>query len=194
MMHARGGVFRRATKHRSRIHQLVPMLVFAGALATGGCRLMQSEADVTPSDQQFMLTAASVGTSEIELGKLASERGASADVRSFGQRMVAEHTRINAELSELADRKKVRLLKSMDPASRTLYDELAHMSGAAFDREYAVAQVHIHMMGNGLYKSEAQSGEDPDVKAFAERGVPVGTNHLQHAAQLLHGLRKASSQ
>ncbi|WP_394365020.1 MULTISPECIES: hypothetical protein [Paraburkholderia] len=57
-----------------------------------------------------------------------------------------------------------------------------------------VAQVHIHTMGNGLYKSEAQSGEDPDVKAFAERGVRVGTNHLQHATQMLHGLRRGSSQ
>nr|WP_282960269.1 DUF4142 domain-containing protein [Burkholderia dolosa] len=143
---------------------------------------MHANAQIPPSDQQFMLTAASVGIAEIELGKLASERGASADVRSFGRKTVDEHTRIDATLTDLADRKKVRLLKAMDPASRTLYDELSHMSGPAFDREYAVAQLHVHSMGNGLYQSEAQNGEDPDVKAFAADRVPIGMNHLQHAA------------
>jgi putative membrane protein len=50
---------------------------------------MQSKAEVTPGDQQLMLTAASLGVAEIGLGKPPSDSGASADVRSFGQRMVA---------------------------------------------------------------------------------------------------------
>ncbi len=65
---------------------------------------MQSGAEVTPTDQQFMLTAASVGTAEIDLGPLAATRGSSPEVRLFGEHMVAEHTRINAELTQLADR------------------------------------------------------------------------------------------
>jgi putative membrane protein len=176
------------------VRRLASLLLCAGAVAMSGCRPMQANAQVPPSDQQFMLTAASVGTAEIEPGKLASERGASADVRSFGRKMVDEHTRIDATLTDLADRKKVRLLKAMDPASRTLYDELSHMSGPAFDRKYAVAQLHVHSMGNGLYRSEAQNGEVPDVKAFAADRVPIGMNHLQHAAQLLRGLPASSAQ
>jgi putative membrane protein len=176
------------------LRRWISLAVCAGALAMSGCRLMQMDAQVAPSDQQFMLTAASVGTAEVDLGKLAAERGGSADVRAFGQHMVEQHTRINAELTALADEKKVRLLKAMDPANRTLYDELSHMSGAAFDRQYVIAQVHIHTMGNALYQSEAQNGEDPGVKAFAARGVPIGVNHLQHATDLLRTLPSTSAE
>ncbi|MFL6637681.1 MAG: DUF4142 domain-containing protein [Paraburkholderia graminis] len=168
-------------------------LCCATMLAAAGCRLMQSGAEVTPTDQQFMLTAASVGTAEIDLGQLAATRGSSPEVRSFGEHMVAEHTRINAELTQLADTKHVRLLKAMDPANHTLYSELSHLSGAQFDREYVISQLHIHRMGNSLYASEAAQGEDRDVKAFAARGVPVGKEHLQHAAELAQALGVSSS-
>ncbi|WP_250474111.1 DUF4142 domain-containing protein [Caballeronia sp. GAFFF1] len=180
----------------SRLHSraVLASLVCAAAFSSAGCRLMQSGAQVSPTDQQFMLTAASVGKAEIDLGKLASERGGSPAVREFGQKMVAEHTRINGELSQIADEKHVRLLQAMDPANRTLYDELGTMTGAAFDHEYAIAQVHIHQMGNALYASEAQHGEDAQVKAFAARGVPIGENHLQHASQLLQDLPISSAQ
>lgn len=73
---------------RLGIRLLVSIAVCAGAFATSGCRLMQSKAEVTPGDQQFMLTAAGLGAAEIGLGKPASDSGASADIRSFGQRMV----------------------------------------------------------------------------------------------------------
>jgi putative membrane protein len=160
--------------------------LFAGLLGlSGGCRLMQSGAQVSSNDQQFMLTAASVGTAEIDLGKLASQRGADPKVRAFGEHMVAEHTRINDELTGIAHQKDVRLLMAMDQANRTLCDELKALSGPEFDREYAIAQVHIHRMGNALYGSEATDGEDTDVKAFAARGVPIGQNHLLHAERLL---------
>ncbi len=51
-----------------------------------------------------------------------------------------------------------------------------------------ISQLHIHRMGNSLYASEAAQGEDRDVKAFAARGVPVGKEHLQHAAELAQAL------
>lgn len=173
--------------------RLFAALLCATALATAGCRLMQSSAQVTPTDQQFMLTAASVGTAEVDLGKLAATRGSSPEVRSFGERMVADHTRINAELTQLADTKHVHLLKAMDPANHTLYSELSNMSGPQFDREYVISQLHIHRMGNSLYASEAAQGEDADVKAFAAQGVPIGKEHLQHAVELAQMLSVPSA-
>ncbi|MBT2792948.1 DUF4142 domain-containing protein [Paraburkholderia strydomiana] len=168
--------------------RLFAALCFSAALATTGCRLLQSGAEVSPTDQQFMLTAASVGTAEVDLGQLAATRGSSPEVRAFGEHMVIEHTRINAELTRLAEAKHVRLLKAMDPANHTLYSELSHLSGPRFDREYAISQLHIHRMGNSLYASEAAQGEDADVKAFAARGVLVGQDHLQHAVELAKAL------
>jgi len=47
------------------------------------------------SDRQFLLHAASSGMAEVQLGQLAAERAASAEVKQFGQRMVDDHTKAN---------------------------------------------------------------------------------------------------
>jgi putative membrane protein len=166
----------------SRSAIVVP--VFAAAIAAG-CSFLQTSAEVTPVDQQFMLTAASVGTAEVDMAELAARQGGDPAVKAYGERLAREHTGINDELTDLAERKHVKLIKAMDPANRTLYEELTHLNGAMFDREYLLAQINIHRMANSLYDSEAQAGEDDDVKAFAAKNAPAGVEHLQLAQTLL---------
>jgi len=147
--------------------------------------MIQSRAEVGPVDQQFMLTAISVGIAEIELGQLAMQQSSDPAIRRYGQKMLEEHTRVNSELDSIAHAKKVVLLKAMDPASRTLHAELSKLSGPAFDRQYMISQVNMHSMGNGLYASEAQHGVDPEVRSFAARNTPVGVDHLRMAQSML---------
>jgi putative membrane protein len=166
----------------SRLAIAVPVLT---AVIAAGCSFLQTSAEVTPVDQQFMLTAASVGTAEVDMAELAARQGGDPAVKAYGERLAREHTGINDELTELAERKHVKLIKAMDPANRTLYEELTHLNGAMFDREYLLAQINIHRMANSLYESEAQAGEDDDVKAFAAKNAPAGAAHLQLAQTLL---------
>lgn len=156
----------------------------AATILLSGCAMIQHRAEVSPVDQQFMLLAASVGIAEADLGKLAMERGSTDAVRAYGEHMVHDHSRVNEELFQLADRKNVVLLKAMDPADHTLYSELKKLSGPEFDRQYMLAQLNIHRMGNALYASEAENGQDSDVRDFASRNTPVGIEHLKRARTL----------
>jgi len=175
----------------SRAAIVAPVLAVSIA---GGCSFLQTSAEVTPVDQQFMLTAASVGTAEVDMAELAARQAGDPAVKAYGQRLAQAHTRINDELSQLAERKHVKLIKAMDPANRTLYEELTHLNGAMFDREYLLAQINIHRMGNSLYDSEAQAGEDDDVKAFAANNAPAGVEHLKLAQSLLARQRQGQGQ
>jgi putative membrane protein len=157
----------------------------SAAIALPGCAMIQSRAEVSPVDQQFMLTAASVGVAEIALGQLAMQQASDPAIKRYGQKMVDEHTRVNGELETIAHEKKVVLLKAMDPANRTLHAELSKLSGPAFDRQYMISQVSIHSMGNGLYESEARHGIDPEVRSFASRNTPVGVDHLRMAQSMM---------
>jgi len=162
-------------------------LVVSGlaTLIAAGCSFLQASAEVTPVDQQFMLTAASVGTAQFDMAQLAERQAGDPAVKAYGHRLVKEHAQINEALGRLAENKHVKLINVMDPANRTLYEELTHLSGAMFDREYLLAQMNIHRMGNGLYDSEAQAGEDADVKAFAANNARAGAEQLQLAQALL---------
>lgn len=156
----------------------------ASAMAVG-CSFLQTSAEVTPVDQQFMLTVASEGTAEVDMAELAERHAGDPAVKAYGYRVAQAHGHVNQELADLAAQKHVNLIDTMDPADRTLYEELSQLRGPMFDREYLLAQINIHRMGNSLYESEAQAGEDADVKAFAARNVPVGAAHLQLAQALI---------
>ena len=49
-------------------------------------------------DSNFVMQAAQTGMLEVQLGKLAVQRGSSAGVKQYGQQMVEEHTQKNQEL------------------------------------------------------------------------------------------------
>src|SRR5688572_8382310 len=58
-----------------------------------GNSVMNSNANQTASlKDSFWINAAQGGMAEVELGKLASNKAQNAEVKSFGQKMVTDHT------------------------------------------------------------------------------------------------------
>src|ERR1044071_5797804 len=53
---------------------------------------------VDNDDMEFVTEAAAGGMMEVELGKLATEKGVNQAVKDFGAHMVTDHTKINDEL------------------------------------------------------------------------------------------------
>ena len=54
---------------------------------------------------------------EVAMGKLAEEKGQSDDVKSFGKRMVADHSKANDELKSIAQQKGIKL-PSKEPTEK----------------------------------------------------------------------------
>ena len=54
---------------------------------------------------EFAMKAANGGMMEVELGRMAQEKGMSKDVKEFGAMMVADHSKANDELKTLATAK-----------------------------------------------------------------------------------------
>src|SRR5215213_10295803 len=57
------------------------------------------------ADMKFAMMAAMGGMEEVEMGRLAAEKGASDEVRQFGQRMVDDHSKANQELMQIVSSK-----------------------------------------------------------------------------------------
>jgi putative membrane protein len=175
--------------------------VFWGAtvavLCLSGCAETQKAADTTvaaakaqvnptlsTTDATFMTTAARGGMAEVQMGQLAQTNGRSAAVKRFGQQMVSEHGRANQDMMALAQQKQITPPGGIGANHQQMYDELAKLRGAAFDRAYARAMVQDHQEDLQAYQEEAQNGTDPDVKTFAARQVPILQEHLRMAQQL----------
>lgn len=142
---------------------------------------------VSSADRKFATTAAMSGMAEVELGRLATERGASDAVKQFGQRMVDDHTKANDELKQWAATAGVTLPTALDAKHQALVARMSGLSGAAFDKAYAKEMVKDHTKAVQLFQREADRGTDAGLKSFASSKLPTLQEHLQMARSLNTG-------
>jgi putative membrane protein len=165
----------------------------AGALAAAAALLAGTAACSTPVglsrttgeasslsavDRTFISQAAYGSLGEATLGRLASVRAGSEDVREFGRMMIAMHDQMNQELATLASQKGVLAPTSADPGRSAVAGMLDDLSGAAFDREYVAQQLADHQTSLTVFQGQQQLGRDPDLRAFAEKYAPEVERHI----------------
>ena len=166
---------------------VVAMGVAIGALAT---LATSSLADDTAgkhgatAERTFLQSASNGGLAEVELGKLAEQRASNAEVKSFGARMVKDHTAANKELATLAARKGVGFPTRMDRKDEELRDRLSKLSGPAFDRAYMQEMTTDHEHDVAEFHQAAEASSDPDVREFAVHTLPTLTSHLDEARRI----------
>jgi putative membrane protein len=133
--------------------------------------------------KKFFEEAAIGGMAEVELGKLASQKAASADVKQFGETMVKDHTAVNEQLATLAQQDGVTLPTEVDAKHKKLKDKLAKKEGAAFDKAYMDEMVKDHKKDISLFEKEAKKGDNTELKSFAQQTLPKLQEHLKMAQQ-----------
>ena len=131
------------------------------------------------ADHKFAMEAAMGGMMEVELGKVAAEKGATDEVRQFGQRMVDDHSKANSELMQLASGKGMTLPAAPDPKHQAEMRKLTSLSGEKFDKEYVKMMLKDHKQDVPAFEKEANGGMDAELKAFAASALPTLREHLQ---------------
>jgi putative membrane protein len=144
----------------------------------------ETRGDAKGHDAKFVMKAAEGGLAEVKLGKLATEKAMSADVRKFGQRMVDDHTQANKQLMAIAERKGLKVPTEMNRKDQETYDRMARLSGAEFDRAYAKHMVEDHEEDISEFKDESKNGQDEQIRAWATKTLPTLEEHLKMAKGL----------
>jgi putative membrane protein len=122
---------------------------------------------------------------EIESSKLALQKTKDAQIRSFAQMMIRDHTASTSKLTAILKREKADVPSStLDADHQAQLDALKASSGGSFDTAYVKAQLQGHQDALALYQNYAGSGSDKRLKAFAASTVKVVQMHLDHAQAL----------
>lgn len=140
---------------------------------------MNSNKSVSSADSKFMTEAAQGGMAEVKLGELAASKGATPEIKAFGQRMVVDHGKANADLKTLAAAKGVTLPTDVNSEQKDMYDKLSKLSGAAFDSAYVKGMVEDHEKDVAEFEKESTGAVDSDVKSLAVRTLPTLKSHLE---------------
>lgn len=139
------------------------------------------------------MDAAIGGLMEVELGRIAAQKGMSDSVKQFGQRMVDDHSKANEELMTLAQSKGITLPTALDEKHQKDVTKLSAMSGAEFDRAYSKMMLSDHNKDVKEFEKQSTKGGDADIKAFASKTLPTLREHLQMAQALEPNQRSNSN-
>ncbi|HJT98871.1 MAG TPA: DUF4142 domain-containing protein [Rhodanobacteraceae bacterium] len=162
---------------------MMKTLVLIAAATVAGSAFAASSG----ADSDFVTKAAQAGMAEVAAGKVAESQGKSAAVKSFGKRMVADHSKANDELKQVAMKNGAKVPSAPSSEQEMAGRRLQAMKGDEFDRAYSEQMVKDHEDAVALFKKEASSGSDPALKSFAQKTLPTLEEHLEMAKALPGG-------
>jgi putative membrane protein len=160
---------------------------FAAALALTGVNAVAQTMNaprgtMARADQTFLNDAVQGDLAEINMGKLAQQKGQSQGVKNFGQMLEQDHSQHLQKAKQTAEQMGVTPPSEPNAKQKKMYDHLSSLSGPQFDRQFAQEMVTDHKEDIGKYQKEAKS-KGP-LGDFAQQTIPTLQKHLQTAESL----------
>jgi len=134
------------------------------------------------NDAEFLVDVAEINQEEINLGKLAQEKGSMTDVKELGKMMEMAHTEAMTNLSALAMQKSISLPEAKTEDVNEAYKKMTEKkSGKEFDKEYCDMMVDGHKKAIEKFEKASTNSVDSDIKMMATNMLPDLRKHLEMA-------------
>ena len=134
------------------------------------------------NDAEFLVDVAEINQEEINLGKLAQEKGSMTDVKELGRMMEMAHTKAMTDLSALAMQKSISLPETKTEDVNEAYKKMTEKkSGKEFDKEYCDMMVDGHKKAIEKFEKASTNSVDSDIKMMATNMLPDLRKHLEMA-------------
>ena len=140
---------------------------------------------LSPRDKEFLKMAAVSNMTEAHLGEMAEGKAAKTGIKDYGQMLVKDHTKAYEELTALDSKLGQSIPRGINVRRDKAVEQLANMKGKRFDGQFLREEVQDHERMLAVFKREAQHGQDPDVKAYANQALPPWRNTSVEAEKLL---------
>ena len=143
-----------------------------GAASLFAVGVLLGAGDLSQADRRFVMKALDGGMAEVQIGKLAKERGSSDKVKEIGRTLIEDYSKLNERLKGIAAGKGLRV--PVDPDAKQMQTgRLSTLTGEDFDREFLRRQLRYHEEDLREFQQAAQKSEAPDVKSFASDMLPT---------------------
>ncbi|MFC3713715.1 DUF4142 domain-containing protein [Sphingoaurantiacus capsulatus] len=137
--------------------------------------------------KSFIDTASSIGAFEVVASKLALERGVGGEVKTFAEKVIADHTAANDELTALIATMNPPMAqpKDLNGKYKGLFQTLNEAGpGNASTRAYVDSQRVAHNEAVALFTAYAQGGDNAQLQAYARKYLPALQAHLDHIRRI----------
>ena len=142
------------------------------------------------TDPQVAHVAVTANSIDIDMAKFAETRTQNAPVKAFAQRMITDHTNVNAQAAALAKKLGVTpadntVSQSLQAGAKDARTTLEPLHGAAFDRAYMDREIAYHQaVLDALDKVLIPTTDNADLKKLLTDVRPAIASHLDHAKRV----------
>jgi putative membrane protein len=165
--------------------------VLAASALIAGAAIVHAQA---PNDAQIASIVVTANQVDIDAGNLAKAKATNADVKSFAQQMVTDHSGVNKQATELVT--KLKVTPEDNPTSQSLKSggeknvaSLKGLTGAAFDKAYIDHEVTYHQQVlDAIDKTLIPNAKNAELKALIVKVRPAFAAHLEHAKRIQSSL------
>lgn len=128
-------------------------------------------------------------SAEIAAAGIAVEKAASADVKAFATRLIADHRALLHESRAMSQQVGIQPQAPSDStlitAEAQMLDTLrTPMSGAAFDRLFVTVEIRIHQTVMQSLRDAARNVRTPELEKILGNALPILESHLHEAQRL----------
>jgi putative membrane protein len=179
-------------RRMSALALVVPLTIFfAGCNDDDNITGLDDQQQIITSittDADIMGVLHQSNLNEINAGNLALSAASDAEVRSFGQMMVTDHTNLDQQGSALAASLGIVPVLRDTTLVRQGHQEMAKLSGktgTTFDRQYITQQVQDHLQTLAIIDAALQVTTNTSLRTMLQNQVrPAVASHLQLAQSI----------
>jgi putative membrane protein len=144
------------------------------APATGGDDVGKPIDDIT-----FVRKATESGYKEVNSAREAIPQLQQPELKRIAEMLVTDHAGANARLAKLAESKHWTL-----PAAPKAGPPPSGTASISFDAKWTAEMIAGHERSVAMYRAQAQSGEDQDLRKYARETLPTIEHHLAELRRL----------
>jgi putative membrane protein len=165
-------------------------LAFAMVLAVASSNVNPVRAAIgrenflSDDEQRFVDRMWKLNAMEIALTSSMEQQSARADVKVFGERMLAYHADLNDSLKETAEHFSGSVPRQLDEAARRIVDGMSGLNGAEFDKQFMAQSIEI--LNQLIILCEVQSKEVAltPLDKWAGNALPKLRHQLEYAERV----------
>jgi putative membrane protein len=139
----------------------------------------------------FVEEAAQQSLFQNNSAQIALEKGTLPEVKEFARQMIADHERFDKQLRQLGQSQHMAVPTEPSVASKAKQLRLESRDDS-FDRIYIDSQAETLEQRLMLFKKEAMSSQNPQLKAFAQSALPSIEKQAKTASDLQEKLKPSA--
>jgi putative membrane protein len=142
------------------------------------------------SDAEIAHIAKTANDADIDGANLANTKAQNADVKSFANLMISDHTAANEQAAQIAQRSGLQpadnpISQQMMSAHQRAKQDLQARNGADFDKAYIAHEVQMHQQVlNSLDQTLIPNAQNAELKSLLQQVRTTVDGHLKRAQDI----------